>query len=527
MSQTQPLSLLDDITQRLGAMSPEDAESVKRDALEATADMVWVPNPGPQTEAFFCQADELFYGGEAGGGKTDLLMGLSLTAHQASLVMRRTNPETKKLVERYVEAVGHDNGLNRSAPANWRLGDRSIDIAGCQLETDKQKWKGAAHDLKAFDEITDFTESQYEFIIGWNRSVIPGQRCRVVGAGNPPTQPEGLWVIARWAAWLDPRHPNPAKPGELRWYTRDENGIEIEVDGPGPHRIGDRMQAARSRTFIPAHLSDNPDLSATDYAANLDAMPEELREAYRDGKFNRALRDSPMQCIPTAWVLTAQDRWIDQLPEDVPMCAMGVDVAQGGPDNTVLAPRYDGYYPELIVKPGKDTPDGKSVFGFIMGERRDKALIVVDLGGGYGGATFEKLKDNDIKCQGYKGGSDSLKRTKDKQFSFFNRRTEAYWMFREALDPSQEGGSHIMLPPDPGLIADLTAPWFEDESKVIKLETKKALVKRLGRSPDKGDAVVMAWTGGEKIWNIQGGKFKKNHVPKVILGHQNMKKRRR
>jgi hypothetical protein len=40
-----------------------------------------VPNVGPQTEAYFCEADELFYGGQAGGGKTDLLIGLALTAH--------------------------------------------------------------------------------------------------------------------------------------------------------------------------------------------------------------------------------------------------------------------------------------------------------------------------------------------------------------------------------------------------------------------------------------------------------------
>jgi len=38
-------------------------------ATKSTATMAWVPNPGPQTQAFLCEADELFYGGEAGGGK--------------------------------------------------------------------------------------------------------------------------------------------------------------------------------------------------------------------------------------------------------------------------------------------------------------------------------------------------------------------------------------------------------------------------------------------------------------------------
>jgi hypothetical protein len=61
----------------------------------------------------------------------------------------------------------------------WRLGVRQIDIAGCEQESDKQRFKGDPHDLIVFDEGTDFLESQYRFIIGWNRSTDPKQRCRV------------------------------------------------------------------------------------------------------------------------------------------------------------------------------------------------------------------------------------------------------------------------------------------------------------------------------------------------------------
>ena len=85
-------------------------------------------------------------------------------------------------------------------------------------------------------EGTDFLESQYRFIIGWNRSTSPEQRCRVIVASNPPTTAEGLWVVKYWAPWLDRTHPNPAKPGELRWFTT-VNGEDQEVNGPGPHMI--------------------------------------------------------------------------------------------------------------------------------------------------------------------------------------------------------------------------------------------------------------------------------------------------
>jgi hypothetical protein len=44
---------------------------------------------------------------------------------------------------------------------------------------------------------------------------------------------EGLWVIKHWAPWLDPLHPRPARPGELRWFTTGPDGEDIEVDGRG------------------------------------------------------------------------------------------------------------------------------------------------------------------------------------------------------------------------------------------------------------------------------------------------------
>src|SRR6185437_10300181 len=159
---------------------------------------------------------------------------------------------------RYVDILGSREGWNGQEDV-WRLaGGRVVDIGGCQHEDDKQKYKGTPHDFIGFDEVSDFSESQYTFIIAWNRSADQHQRCRVVAAGNPPTRPEGLWVIKRWAAWLDPNHHNPAAPGELRWYTTGEDGKEIEVDGAGPHVIGGEAVYARSRTFIRARLADNP-----------------------------------------------------------------------------------------------------------------------------------------------------------------------------------------------------------------------------------------------------------------------------
>jgi hypothetical protein len=389
---------------------------------------------------------------------------------------------------------------------------------------------GGIINKNCFDEVSDFSETQYTFIIGWNRSTRPGQRCRVVAAGNPPTRPEGLWVLKRWAAWLDPTHPNPAKAGELRWYTTGEDGQEIEVDGPGPHAIGGDMVIARSRTFIPAELSDNPDLAATNYAATLAALPEELRAAYRDGRFDIGLKDRAYQVIPTAWVRMAQERWIAAPPEGIPMCAMGVDASGGGTDPMIIAIRHDGWYAPIIKVPAKEIPierAGAYCAGIVVSHRRDDAVIVIDLGGGYGSSMYEQLHTNQLSPIGYKGAAEGVGKTLCGRFRFNNQRSAALWKFREALDPGQPGGSRIMLPPSPTLLADLTAPTYEPDSKFIIVESKKKVCERLGRSTDEGDAVVMAWTRGLTQASVQGGfvAYNAQRKPQVIMSRSIVRRR--
>lgn len=517
------MSLLDDVLARLEVLPEADRESVVKMAMDATKDMVWVPNPGPQTEAYFCQADELFYGGSAGGGKTDLLCGTSLTNHKRSLILRRTNKEASKLFERYRDILGHRDGWNGQDMV-WRLPEgRVIDIGGCQLEDDKQKYKGTPHDLIGFDEVSDFTETQYTFITIWNRSADPNQPCRVIAAGNPPTRPEGFWVVKYWAPWLDPTHPNPAKPGELRWFLGGE-----EVDGPGPYLVEGKEVKARSRTFLPAKLEDNPDLAATNYDSVLASLPEALRLAYREGRFDIEADDDHWQAIPTAWIRAAQARWTQHPPVGVPQCAIGVDVAQGGSDKTVLAIRHDGWFAPLVSVPGTQTPLGSDVAGLVLSKRRDNSKVIIDVGGGWGADAYAHLTANQIDCTGYMGVKQSVHRTQDNQLKFANIRTEAYWRFREALNPDQQGGSPIMLPDDRELLADLAAPKYMPVSGGIALEAKDALVKRIGRSPDRGDAVVMAWFSGAKAishyrdWEKLG--TGRGPTPKVVLGHANRRR---
>ena len=482
----------------------------------------WLPNPGMQTEVYNTPADETFAGGRAGPGKTDVLYGLAHCEHDKSLILRRTNKEASRMITRYSEIVGHRNGWSGQANT-FTYDGKVVEFGGCQLEDDKQKYKGDPHDLIGFDEICDFTESIFRFIIGWNRSAKKGQRCRVVCTGNPPTSAEGEWVEKYWGAWLDPTHPNPAKPGELRWYTTID-GKDQEVDGAGPHMIDGDLIRARSRTFIPGVLKDNPDLEDAGYGSVTAAMPGIYREAYHLGKFGIAASDADKQVIPTAWIIAAQDRWEPDGYKKFEMTAMAFDPAGGGKDSAELAYRYNGWYAPLVSAQGEETADGSSMAGMIVRHRKDGCPVVIDVGGGYAGAVIVRFQDNAILYRKFDGGGGSTATAQGSGLKFFNKRTEACWRFREALDPDQEGGSIIALPPDRELRADLSSMRLADQeltARGLKLESKDKIRERIGRSPGKGEAVIMCLSEGNKAASKRLGVF--GRVPRVMLGYNSVK----
>lgn len=494
---------LDEVLAAINALPPKERDELAREALSATKALKWMPNPGPQTEAYYSEADVLLYGGEPGGGKSQLLLGLAFNCHRRSLLMRRKYSDLGRLVEDALKVNGGKEGFNGSPPPKLRIGDdKQIDFGAAHRIGDEQDWMGKGRDFLGVDEATHFAESQIRFLMGWNRTEVAGQRVRTVLATNPPLDPEGLWVVQMFAPWLDPTFHNPAKPGELRWVVSDDEGKDQWVDGPGEYPVKvagvPKMVKATSRTYIPASVDDNPEYANSGYKAQLEAMPEPFRSLLMGG-FKTEFQDKPNQVIPTAWVTAAQSRWASTPPDGVPMCAIGVDATGGGTDPMILAPRHDGWFAPIMEVPGKELPPekaGRMAAGIVVANRRDNATVVIDLGGGFGLSTYEQLKANDIEVKGHKGSEASAKRTKDGGLKFFNKRSEVIWKFREALDPGQPGGSPIMLPPDPKLVADLTAPTIDMEYNGIKVESKEDVCDRLGRSTDRGDAVVMCWSAG-------------------------------
>ena len=503
-------------------------ERAELDALVA-ADMdarPWVPLPGPQTMAYESQADVIGYGGAAGGGKTDLAVGKALTQHYEVLVMRREATQLKGVLRRLEQLLGTRDGYNGQDKRWSKAGPRGVDIefGSCPNLGDEAKHQGNPHDLLVFDEAANFLEQQVNFLLGWNRSTRAGVHSQALLTFNPPTTAEGRWIVDFFGPWIDKKHAlYPTAPGDIRYVVtvpgENETYRYVWVEDATPCVIVngqlvydfDLLQfrpediiVPQSRTFIPSRISDNPYLANSGYLRVLQAMPEPLRSQLLYGDFQAGMTDDPWQVIPTAWVEAAMARWKKRSPKGEQM-SLGVDVARGGQDNTVISPRYkhkdcERYFDELETHPGTATPNGSKVAGLVIAAHRHRAPIHIDVIG-VGASPYDRLNEANQPVYGVNVSEKARGMDKSGRLSFFNLRSELWWRMRETLDPEADNG--VELFPDPELLKELCAPRWELSGLTIKVESREDIVKRVGRSPDRASAVVLANMDTPKIADLQ------------------------
>lgn len=432
---------------------------------------------------------------------TDILIGKALGRHRKSLILRRVAAEVPFVIERMEEIIGHRKGFN-GQHKRWHIdtpgGAKLVAFGGCQHPGDERDFKGDRKDFIGIDEGSEFLESQVDYLVGWLGSTVADQPCQLCVATNPPMLAEGMWIIKWWAPWIDENHARyPTPYGQPLWCVRNADDSFVWLDSPEPVEMDGRIVKPKSRTFIRGGLKDNPDLARTGYGDQLNSMRSDLRKVYAEGNFMAGMGDQERQVIPTAWIKAAQDRWKPDGWRGEIMDAMALDPAGGGRDSAELARRYGGWFAELISKQDIDTREGDIMSALVLTNRRNGAEIVIDVGGGYAGAVIEHFKANNIVYHRFDGGAGSSARSREK-LRFANKRSWAWWTLGEALDPEQEGGSVIALPPDAELRGDLASATFKIGVRGIQVESKDDIRKRLGRSPGKGDAVVMCHSEGNR-----------------------------
>jgi hypothetical protein len=330
--------------------------------------------------------------------------------------------------------------------------------------TDAALIEGAHADaiLVLFDEAKAIPDGTWDAIEGAFSAAGLAGREAFAFAISTPGEPVGRFyqIHARQAGYED-------------WWTRHVRLAEAVAAG----RVSQQWADARARQWGPGS------------AVYRNRVEGEFAASDEDG------------VIPLAWVELANQRWREWAGNGRrwagPPLQVGVDVARGGEDVTVMATRTGPVIVELARHRREDTMQTTGrVVGIVDALASVGRFIpVVDVIG-IGAGVVDRLREQSRPVVAFNAAAGTKLRDKTGAFGFVNCRSAAWWNLREMLEPA--AGLDVALPPDDLLTGDLCAPrWRVMSGGRIQVESKEDVRRRLGRSTDTGDAVVQAcWQGG-------------------------------
>ena len=249
--------------------------------------------PQPRQEQFLtCNADICFFGGGAGGGKTygllmECLYDISNSKFR-SAIFRRTSPQVKQpggLLDTS-EGVFPLLGAKLNASSlEWNFpSGATLKFGTVELPQDRFNWYGAQIDLLCFDEVQEFGEDIFWFLLSRNRSVS-GAKCRVRCTCNPIA--DG-WLRSLLDWWIGrDGYPIADRSGVLRWFIREGDSL---VWADSKQELLARFTGClpKSCTFIGSLVTDNKVLLDLDpnYIGTLKMLPRIDRERLLHGNWN-------------------------------------------------------------------------------------------------------------------------------------------------------------------------------------------------------------------------------------------------
>ena len=302
------------------------------------------------------------------------------------------------------------------------------------------------------------TEAQGVEEFAWEGllACVTGSEDRVLAVGNPLSPSGRFYSVSRSTNWRSLRISAEEHPNLL-------NGKAPIPGGP-------------SREFVQRIAQEFGEGSGIYRARVLGDFPDEGEEGL----------------IRRSWLEEAAERFVRhefrfEAARAVPVIA--VDPARYGPDYTVLAVRRGPVLQEIIAWGQTSTME---TVGRLREELR-RVGVTPDGGGwvivdevGLGAGVVDRLKELGYRYHAYpfNGGRKAYD-----QERFLNARAESYWHLRQKLEAGE-----IALPRDEMLFNELVATkWRPTSDGRVQIEGKDDLKARLGRSPDRADAVAMAF----------------------------------
>lgn len=239
-----------------------------------TPQIIWSPQPGPQTDFLECPIAEIFFGGARGGGKTDSVLGKWLQhcdrwgAHAKGIIVRRRLKQLEDMIAR-AKVLFLPLGANwNEQKATFTMPNGAIlRFRYLERDSDAEEYIGHSYTFLGVEEIPNFPSpepiNKLRATLRSGEGVIP----QMVATGNPGG-PGHNWVKARY---IDPA-PKGYKILKEQFRSPFDNSV-MEIE----------------RVFIPSKLTDNMILMKSDpfYVARLQQQgSKQLVEAWLKGDWD-------------------------------------------------------------------------------------------------------------------------------------------------------------------------------------------------------------------------------------------------
>jgi hypothetical protein len=487
-----------------------------------TKQIVIKPQDGFQVNFLSCPADIIIGGSGAGVGKTfallmDPLRYVNIEGFGA-VIFRRTTPQIKNeggLWDQSQDLYSIVGGEPREYTLQWGFrvgnnGESNIRFSHLEYEKNKYDHQGGQYAYIGFDELTQFTRTQFLYLLSRNRSTCGIRPC-VRATCNP--DPDS-WVADFIKWWIgEDGYPIPERIGKLRYFIIDANNFvwgdtKQEVIDRVPHVFKDEQfkdvkpeDLVKSVSFIPGHIQENRALLNADpaYMANLLALPE--NEQMRLLKGNWKIRQDGLSLFNYLKINDLFTNFVNGGKKYIT-----ADVARFGRDLTVII-SWDGL--KIIKITILTHSKTNEVVDAIEIERErlqiGKSEVAVDEGGVGGGV---------VDQGGYLGfvSNASVMENPDtkKKENYSNLKTQCYYYLADKVNLGELAiGNNFVVNGKPSVDIVLNGQIYTIE-KLIKEDLRsikrKASIKDeklqinskdeqknilSGRSPDFGDSMSM------------------------------------